>query len=66
MANKPDPTAAARQLAAERQRRMRAKRQTYEQTLLQIRDDRAIVRTLDDAIAAAAVALAKRHEQERT
>ena len=65
MANKPDPTAAARKLGAERQRRMRAKRQTYEKTLLQIRDERAIIRTLDDAIAAAAVALAKRHEQER-
>ena len=51
-------------LAAERQRRIRAKRQRYEQTLLQIRDDRAIIRTLDDAITAAAMALAPPRSKE--
>ena len=48
----------SRKLAAERQRRMRTRRQTYETALRAIRDDRDKIRTLDDAIAAAAVALA--------
>lgn len=66
-----DP-ARIREQSAERQARARDKRKKREErhecALRRIRDDRATIRTLDDAITAAAVALAppKKPTQEMT
>lgn len=52
----------------ERQARMTERRKACEEACRRIRDDRAAIRTLDDAITAAAVALAppKKPTQEMT